>query len=75
MVFTATPAAHISNHLALVGGILRGMDTRMWQDCGVGGVIGAERIISACCISWSGIIDKRQQTETMMGWGKGEDEI
>lgn len=48
MVFTATPAAQISNHLALVGGRLLGIVTRMRQDVSVS---GSEMGASACGIS------------------------
>ena len=48
MVFTATPPAQISNQLALVGGRLLGIDTRMRQDSAV---VGSEMGASACDVS------------------------
>ena len=48
MVFTATPPAQISDHLAIVGGRLLGMDTRTRQDFSN---TGSEMGLSACGIS------------------------
>lgn len=48
MVFTATPLAQISNHLALVGGRPLGMNTRIWHDSSD---VGSEMGASVCGIS------------------------
>lgn len=49
MVFTAIPAAHISNHEALVGGKWSGMETKMWQEAGVFGTEkGGQRPVYQC---------------------------